>query len=179
MGRWNIFCVVGLFFAVFLAAAATAGTAGRRMAGIATGQPESCPEYVEERLGDQHEAQTFPDEIFGTAQRAVESFREKVLVFCQKMLEANPYIVKVDEAVREVNKRVRQGSAGGEAGGALEAEEDGKEVKAAASIDRVRAAYEGGFWGELKPQSAMEAGRGMRWSTDWEFGDEEELEWTE
>lgn len=169
--------MVGLFFAVFLAAAATAGTAGRRMAGIATGQPESCPEYVEvkeyveERSGDQHEAQTFSDEIFGTAQRAVESFREKVLVFCQKMLEANPHIVKVHEAVREVNQRMRQGSAGSEAGGALEADGDGKEVKAAASIDRV--------WGELKPQSAMEAGRGMRWNTDWEFGDEEELEWTE
>ena len=80
----------------------------------------------------------------------VEAFREKVLPLHQEMLEDNPHIVQVYEAIQEVNVRMR---------------ETGVEASA--------------FLGEWKPQSAMEAGRSMRWRLDWEFGDGEEWQWTE
>lgn len=80
----------------------------------------------------------------------VEAFREKVLPLHQEMLEDNPHIVQVYEAIQEVNVRMR---------------ETGVEASA--------------FLGEWKPQSAMEAGRSMRWRLDWEFGDGGEWQWTE
>ena len=80
----------------------------------------------------------------------VEAVREKVLPLHQEMLEDNPHIVQVYEAIQEVNVRMR---------------ETGVEASA--------------FLGEWKPQSAMEAGRSMRWRLDWEFGDGEEWQWTE
>ena len=54
----------------------------------------------------------------------------------------------------------------------------GREIPAAAyrvipRADRI-------FQRELKPQSAMEAGLGMRWQAGWEFGDDEgERTWRE
>lgn len=71
-----------------LAAAVAAGlsgcgsvTSGKRIVRISHAQSETHPEhlgllafkeYVEERLGDQYEVQIFPNEILGSAQKAIE-----------------------------------------------------------------------------------------------------------
>ena len=77
--------VLGLL-AVFLAMTMCLGgctslTSGRRIIRIAHGQSETHPEhigllafkeYVEERLGDQYEVQIYPNELLGSAQKAIE-----------------------------------------------------------------------------------------------------------
>ena len=139
----------------------------------------------------------------------VEAFREKVLPLQREMLEANPDIVQVYERVQEVNQRMREKdvrygpemgrgpgvflgidrareTAAGESGrkrsegdrNMAAREAAGREIPAAAyrvipRADRI-------FQRELKPQSAMEAGLGMRWQAGWEFGDDEgERTWRE
>ena len=76
--------------AVFLAAAGmtalalsgcSAGSSGKRIVRISHAQSETHPEhlgllafkeYVEERLGDKYEVQIFPNELLGSAQKAIE-----------------------------------------------------------------------------------------------------------
>ena len=76
--------------AVFLAAAGmtalalsgcSAGSGGKRIVRISHAQSETHPEhlgllafkeYVEERLGDKYEVQIFPNELLGSAQKAIE-----------------------------------------------------------------------------------------------------------
>lgn len=130
----------------------------------------------------------------------VELFKEKVLPLHQEMLRENPDIVKVYEAIQEVNEKVkeRDGRYGPEMGDkdslkglAGEPEWTGtgewdEEVLEAAGTGNIQASLgkpvfqeDIGGGGQLKPQSAMEAGKGMRWELDWEFADEEDWEWTE
>ena len=56
-------------------------TSGKRIIRISHAQSETHPEhlgllafkdYVEERLGDKYEVQIFPNEILGSAQKAIE-----------------------------------------------------------------------------------------------------------
>ena len=74
--------------AAALAAAVAAGltgcgsvTSGKRIIRVSHAQSETHPEhigllafkeYVEERLGDKYEVQIFPNEILGSAQKAIE-----------------------------------------------------------------------------------------------------------
>ena len=74
--------------ACVLAAAVVAGlsgcgsvTSGKRIVRISHAQSETHPEhlgllafkeYVEERLGDKYEVQIFPNELLGSAQKAIE-----------------------------------------------------------------------------------------------------------
>lgn len=146
----------------------------------------------------------------------VERFKEKVLPLHQEMLEDNPAIVELYQAIQEVNERVKAeggmhgpemgdgGSAKGQSPEGLwqqswQEEKPRQELwqfapdesgemaaEAAAGTDKSQAVGYGGAFhseaelqGEFKPQSAMEAGRGMRWRLNWEFGDEEEWQWTE
>lgn len=74
-----------LLFAAAAAVLAVTGcgrlNSGKRIVRIALGQSETHPqylglvafkEYVEERLGDKYEVQIFPNEILGSAQKAIE-----------------------------------------------------------------------------------------------------------
>lgn len=74
---------VGLLAAAVAAGLAGCGTAasGKRIIRISHAQSETHPEhlgllalkqYVEERLGDKYEVQIFPNEILGSAQKAIE-----------------------------------------------------------------------------------------------------------
>lgn len=67
--------------AVFILAGCGKAAEGRRIVRISLGQSETHPqylglvafkEYVEERLGDRFEVQIFPNEILGSAQKAIE-----------------------------------------------------------------------------------------------------------
>ena len=67
--------------AVFLAAAGmtalalsgcSAGSGGKPIVRISHAQSEKHPEHLEERLGDKYEVQIFPNELLGSAQKAIE-----------------------------------------------------------------------------------------------------------
>ncbi len=79
----------------------------------------------------------------------VELFKEKVLPLHQEMLSENPDIVQVYKAIQEINENMK-----------TQDMEYGPEMG------------KGEPEGELEPQSAMEAGLGMIWKSDWEFADE-------
>lgn len=79
----------------------------------------------------------------------VELFKEKVLPLHQEMLLENPDIAQLYTAIQKINENMK-------AQGMEYGPEMGKAEPA----------------GEIKPQSAMEAGLGMIWKLDWEFADE-------
>lgn len=85
MRRNKKMIMTGLAFLVLLAAVGMTGCGraggGKRIVRIALGQSETHPqylglvafqEYVEERLGDRFQVQIFPNEILGSAQKAIE-----------------------------------------------------------------------------------------------------------
>ena len=78
--KWTISLLTALAAAMFLAGCGR-GTTGKRIIRISHGQSETHPEhlglvafqkYVEEHLGDKYEVQIFPNEILGSAQKAIE-----------------------------------------------------------------------------------------------------------
>lgn len=77
----TFFVLAAVTAAAAVLAGCNAGTSGKRIIRISHGQSETHPEhlglvafkeYVEERLGDKYEVQIFPNEILGSAQKAIE-----------------------------------------------------------------------------------------------------------
>lgn len=78
--RKKMFCIAACLMAAALTGC-SAASSGKRIVRIAHGQSEEHPEhigllafknYVEERLGDSYQVEIYPNELLGSAQKAIE-----------------------------------------------------------------------------------------------------------